>query len=311
MIHNQIKLHPEPALDTTLYWFMFPVAMLVATTAMLSGIGGAALFTPIFLMIFPLLGPEYVLLSPVAAIGVALLTETFGFSSGFVGYYRKGLIDFRSALPFIAVAVPVAIVGALMTPLLNPTFIKGAYGCLMLLLAWIMIKHHAPVEAEIESLDGNGRKPEIREITARNGVVYRYPVPKHGRGAIATSVGAWLTGLLSVGIGEVVMPQLTKRNRVPLAVAAATSVFVVIVTIAAASFTQIATLIREGGVNAVPWHLVMWTIPGVLIGGQVGPFLQGRIDQRRMEQAIGMLFAVIGVAMWVMILSPAGAASAH
>jgi len=107
------------------------------------------------------------------------------------------------------------------------------------------------------------------------------------------------------------MPQLTKRNRVPLAIAAATSVFVVIVTIAAASFTQIATLIREGGVNAVPWHLVMWTIPGVLIGGQVGPFLQGRIDQRRMEQAIGMLFAVIGVAMWVMILSPAGAASAH
>ena len=43
----------------------------VATTAMLSGIGGAALFTPIFLIIFPLLGPEYPLASPAAAIGVA------------------------------------------------------------------------------------------------------------------------------------------------------------------------------------------------------------------------------------------------
>jgi hypothetical protein len=45
-------------MDWTIYWFMFPVSIGVATTAMLSGIGGAALFTPIFLIIFPLLGPE-------------------------------------------------------------------------------------------------------------------------------------------------------------------------------------------------------------------------------------------------------------
>ena len=32
-------------MDFTLYWFMLPVSMGVATTAMLSGIGGAALFT--------------------------------------------------------------------------------------------------------------------------------------------------------------------------------------------------------------------------------------------------------------------------
>ena len=31
-------------MDFTLYWFMFPVSILVATCAMLSGIGGAALF---------------------------------------------------------------------------------------------------------------------------------------------------------------------------------------------------------------------------------------------------------------------------
>ena len=55
-------------MDFSLYWFMVPVSMMVATTAMLSGIGGAALFTPIFLIIFPLLGPEYELASPVAAI---------------------------------------------------------------------------------------------------------------------------------------------------------------------------------------------------------------------------------------------------
>ena len=96
-------------MDFTLYWFMFPVSMLVATTAMLSGIGGAALFMPIFLLIFPLLGPEYPLTSPVAAIAVALLTETFGFSSGFVGYYMKRLIDFGLSKAFLVISVPAAI----------------------------------------------------------------------------------------------------------------------------------------------------------------------------------------------------------
>ena len=293
-------------MDFTLYWFMFPVSILVATTAMLSGIGGAALFTPIFLIIFPLLGPEYVIATPVAAIGVALLTETFGFSSGFVGYFRKRLIDFRSALPFIAVSIPVAIAGAFMTHLLDPAVIKAAYGTLMLFLAVVMYRHHAPVEHEIELLDGNGRSREMREVRARDGSVYRFRKPRHGRGAIATGIGAFLTGLLSVGIGEVVMPQLAKRNGVPIPVAAATSVFIVIVTIAMASFTQIATLVRAGGVAAVPWHLVAYTVPAVIIGGQIGPWLQGKVSQRRMEQAIGILFAVIGVAMWVVVLRAGG-----
>ena len=91
-------------MDFTLYWFMFPVSILVATAAMLSGIGGAALFTPIFILVFPLLGPEYVLGSTIAAIGTALITQTFGFLSGFIGYYRRRLIDFRLAARIVVVS---------------------------------------------------------------------------------------------------------------------------------------------------------------------------------------------------------------
>jgi uncharacterized membrane protein YfcA len=103
--------------------------------------------------------------------------------------------------------------------------------------------------------------------------------------------------MLGVGIGEVIMPQLVKRNRVPVPVAAATLVFIVIVTVAPASFTQISGLIAAGGINAVPWNLVVYTVPGVIVGGQIGPRLQGRVPQHVMERAIVILFAVIGVAM--------------
>ena len=54
------------AMDRTIYRFMFPVSICIATTAMLSGIGGAALFTPVFIIVFPLIGPEYPLATPAA-----------------------------------------------------------------------------------------------------------------------------------------------------------------------------------------------------------------------------------------------------
>lgn len=296
-------------LDWTRYWFMFPISMAVATTAMLSGIGGAALFAPIFLIIFPLLGPEYVLAGTAAAIGTALMTEVFGFSSGFVGYYRKKLIHFRSAFPFLMVAVPVSIVGALMLATLKDQegVLKAAYALLMLSLAPIIFRHHPPQEmvTEDDTFEGTGREPV--SVTAADGQVYNFKKPRQGAGGAATTgIGAFLTGLLGVGIGEVIMPQLVKRNHVPVPVAAATSVFTVIVVIAAASFTQVAALVAGGGANAIPWNLVAYTIPGVIIGGQIGPRLQGKIPQRTMEKTIAALFAIIGLAMGFIALRELG-----
>ncbi|MDA0239088.1 MAG: sulfite exporter TauE/SafE family protein [Proteobacteria bacterium] len=297
--------------DWFIYWFMFPVSICIATTAMLSGIGGAAMFTPIFVIIFPILGPEYPFPSIAAAIGVALFTETFGFSSGFIAYYRKGLIDFKSALPFIAVGVPIGIVGALLLTTFKEfeNVLRGGYALLMLGLAYELLRHHEPAaemakagEEESPAQKALSEKRPMLQITGRDGTVYNYRAPRQGKGAVATGIGGFLTGLLGVGIGEVVMPQLVKRNHVPIPVAAATSVFVVIVVVAAASFTQISALVAEGGLQAVPWNAVIYTIPAVIIGGQIGPFLQGKVSQQALVKGIAYLFAVIGIAMgWIAI----------
>lgn len=298
-------------LDWVQYWFMFPVSIGIATTAMLSGIGGAALFIPIFVIIFPVLGPEYPL-TTAAAIGSALMTEVFGFSSGFVGYYRKKLIDFRSAVPFLMVSVPIAIIGAILLATLKEqeVFLKGAYALLMLVLCPIILRHTPPEKiAEPQSVGAAAVADDrpMRSITGRDGKTYQYRKPRLGAfGAATTSVGGFLTGLLGVGIGEVIISQLVKRNRVPVAVAAATSVFTVIVTIASASFTQVTALIAAGGVNAIPWNLVVYTVPAVIIGGQIGPRLQGTIPQRTMEKAIAILFGIIGVAMAFIVLRQLG-----
>ncbi len=199
--------------------------------------------------------------------------------------------------------MPVAVAGALVAHRVDGTVLKGAYGVLMGVLALVMLSRSGR-DAQTATSDGATPKgsPEnpLSSVTDRNGHTYSYPTPRQGIGAIATAVGAFFTGLVSTGIGEVIMPQLVKRNRVPVAVAAATSVLIAIATVAAASATQVSGMILKGGVAAVPWNLVFYTIPGVLIGGQLGPHLQGRVSQRTMVRAIGALFVVIGLAMaWI------------
>jgi uncharacterized membrane protein YfcA len=292
-------------MDPTLYWFMLPVAVVVATIAMLTGIAGSALFTPIFLVAFPLMGAAYVLPNAATAIGASLLTATFGFLSGFIGYARRGLIDYGVIPPFAAVGVPFAVAGAVVAHMLPSDFLRGAYAALMVVLAIIMLRHREPVAREIEAFVDPGDERRMRpfhRIIARNGAVYEYRAPRQGRGAYATALGGFLTGLLSTGIGEVVMPQLLRANRVPFPVAAATSVMIAILVVGSAAIAQVAMLMASGGTAAVPWHLVGYTIPGVLIGGQLGPFLQGRFPQKTMEQIMGFLFVAIAFAMmWIVV----------
>ena len=71
-------------MDWTVYWFMLPACIVIAATATFSGISGAALMTPMFLLVFPLLHVPLLhvpLLSTVAGIGAALFLETAGFGA--------------------------------------------------------------------------------------------------------------------------------------------------------------------------------------------------------------------------------------
>ena len=289
-------------LDFTLYWFMFPVSIIVATCAMLSGIGGAAFFTPIFVLVFPLLGPEYVLESTLAAVGAALFTQTFGFLSGFIGYYRRKLIDYTLAWRLLRIAIPAAVLGALAASMVHDSVLLAGYAILVGILAFVLWRNPIPGQTTVSKQE----VPEMRALTDSRGHTYSYGVPKLAlRNDVLTGIGAFLTGMVSVGIGEVTISQLARKG-VPIAVAAATSVLVVIVTVVFASTTLFAQLVQTGGWTSVPWNLLGYGIPGVLIGGQIGPRLQGRISQHTMRRSISLVFVVLAIAMFAVASQRAG-----
>lgn len=292
-------------IDWVVYWFMFPACILIATVAMLTGISGTAMLTPFLILVFPLIGVP--VLSPPQVIGMALFTEFFGFVSGVVGYRRKRLIDYRRGRRLVAVSVPIIIISSLISSsgAINVNLLKVTYGLMMILIAtYLALTAAANVRnRDLAKLPQEVNKiPRINEsiqetiIKTREGREYRYRVCDPHRGYLITGVGAAMEGLVSVGLGELLMPNLVKRCKVPVAVSAATSVFIIAVTVLSGSLTSIFTLLQKGGFNAVPWNLILYTIPGAVIGGQLGARFQGRISSQRTERFIAILFLLIGLA---------------
>lgn len=297
------------------YAFMFPVAIVVATCCQLAGIGGAALFSPIFLLLFPLLGPTYPLPSSAQAIASALLTEVFGFSSGFSGYLRRGLVDGNIAQQYIKSAAPAALAGALCLGVVaaDAKLLRGVYGCLMLGLSVFLAFTPPPAELVRRgdeecvidgSLDTNSDYAGTCSLTAADGREFQYRAPPEGSAVSigATAFGGFLTGLLGVGVGEVVLPQLVRTCCMALPLAAGTSVATVVATAAAAAVVQFSSLANNSGgdiMSVVPWRLVCWTIPGVLIGGQVAPALAGRLPDATIQRAASAVFLLVGFSFLV------------
>jgi uncharacterized membrane protein YfcA len=291
------------------YAFMFPTAIAVSTLAISAGIGGAALFAPILLIVFPLMGPEYPLQSASASVAVAILTETFGFSSGCLGYLRRNLIDPEVALQFALISIPIAVLSASFLRL-DPLALKTVYSALMLLLSvYFFVGGDTAQEVKVRAANDNDSsddnvgnenfEAESRRIRYdSDGKEYSYSIGGvvGPLGGVATGLGAVLTGVLGVGIGEVVLPQLLRQG-FPVEVAAATSTLTVTLTALSAAVVQLRALTSgDAGWDNVPWNLIQFMIPGVLVGGQVASSMQGKMSQRQLEKGVALLFGLIGVA---------------
>jgi uncharacterized membrane protein YfcA len=301
---------------TSKYAFMFPAMTVVAILCQSAGIGSAAILSPIFLLVFPLLGPEYPLPSAANAIASALLTECFGFISGLSGYWRRGLVDWNVVGIFLLLSLPACLLGALIEPSLatETTLLRGVYATLMLSLSFYLFTTDAPEDLPEDCPVPEPDDPTYCSLTGADGFVYTYLRPRQDWKTRGTTLfGAGLTGLLGVGIGEVVLPQLVRLACVPLPVAAGTSVAIVVMTALTAAVVQFAALASEltntsqdvSLVQAlgqvIPWNLVQYTVPGAVLGGQIAPWITYNqlVDKDSVETAVAVLFGVIGVAFTI------------
>jgi hypothetical protein len=270
---------------------MFPIAIAVASVANGAGIGGATFLSPLFVI-----GLQ---LSPQVAIGTALITEVFGFASGVSAHARARAIDWKVAGMLMAASIPAAVAGSFAAGYVDDAVLKGILGVGLLVIAAAFVRHkadHASQDASIARGEGVTQPSVARKIVTSDGTTYEYEMCRRAEGRAFAGVGGLLVGLISTGLGELNSYALIKRCRVPSRVTVATSVAVVAVTALAASITHLVEFASAGGdALSTVASIVVFTVPGVIIGGQIGPQIARRVPEQRLVRSLGWLFLLIGV----------------
>jgi len=275
------------------FWYMLPVAVLIATIAMASGVEGATFFSPLFILALGL--------PPEVAIGTGLIAEVFGFGSGLYAYATRRLIDYRLGGALLIVTVPMALVGTWISGVVEPDILKAILGVGLIAVAATFLR--APSHENVVLIDSDIRreeavKPSETCLRAAGGEEICYTVCNRTEGRLIAAVGGTFIGMISTGLGELNGYFLLQRCRVPSKVAVATSVFVVAVTALTASIGHAVQFAqgdhRELGTILT---LLLFTVPGVIAGGQIGSAVARYIPQRTMTVGMGILFILVAALM--------------
>ena len=274
------------------YWYLLPISILIATISMSSGIGGSVFFSPLFM-----LGLK---LDPRIAIGTALATELFGFGSGLTTYYKAKLIDFRLAKNLLLFSVPAALLGTIYSDMIPPLVLKSIFAAGLIFIGYQLFSSWRKEERERSeaAFTKDAEQTYESELTDSSGHTYRYTICNIAMGRVFAAIGGAFVGMISVGLAELQEYHLVARCRVPTPVAVASSIFVVVITVLVASAGHFYAFAKVGGdvLNQVV-NIVIFTGPGVIIGGQIGSRLQKLIPEDKMKVGISFTFIIIGIFM--------------
>jgi uncharacterized protein len=241
-------------------WLSLPAGILIATAVSTVGIGGGILWMPFLLIILRC--------RPDTAVVTSLLIQTAGMGSGTVAFWRTQQIDFRLTRWLLIFAVPGIGLGSMMTHAMTPDHLELILGLLTLTTAIVFVA----------ASDRYGRSSRQRaEIKA--GKRYGWIV----------SIMAVASGMLSISIGEWLVPLLRSRLSLTMNAAVATSV----ATIFGACVLGAGAHLVQGG--RADWPTLLWAVPGVLMGGQIGPRIAGRINDRVLKEIFIFLLTLIGI----------------
>ena len=254
---------------------MFPVGVCIATIAMMAGIGGAVLFAPFFMLVLKL--------DPLIALGAGLVIEFFGFSSGVIGYWRKKEINFAIVKQIVIFTVPATIVGVILGRVI-PTF------TLQIMLALLLF--YLAYQFLFQGKECLPKDPRCTGISTNHG---EWAVTRMTKGT--SFLGGLLVGMISAGLGEINELNFIKRMKLPVASASATSVFLVAMSATVGSFFHAYFLVRQGEMSIFTdvISLLIFTVPGVIVGAQTGVLLANIIKLTFMGKFVGILFLILGV----------------
>ena len=256
----------------------------------LIGAGGGFIIGPLLLIFFDV--------EPVTVAGTVLALVAINSISGTFAFRRMGTVDVRSGLLFAAAAIPGSVIAPFVIASVAPGLFQLLFGILLLLLALhIATSSSDKVEArEPDDLAGDRRflgfMVKSREISSSEGRTYRYRFNETFATAFNVLLG-FVSSFFGTGGGFIRTPILVYAFGFPVQVAVATSIFTLSFYTTAGAITHAAL----GHVEFFPTFV--FTGVGLIVGGQIGARLTGRVKDRWILRLLLIVVLALGIKLLV------------
>jgi uncharacterized protein len=278
------------------YWYLLPVGFGIAVLAMSSGISAGNFWVPVYLL--------WARFEPPLAFWMTLATMLCGYGSGVARNLRQGTIDRGVIIQYLPLSVPAALVGGYLAPALNVSwlillfgiFVLG-YGVRMLVQATLSTGQNGSV--------GLSHGPKLRASSLCVGGYRRGEGAKAGLGTemmgrVIGLLGGLLLGLITVGLGELLLPRLlAERKSLSPAEIVGSTVLVIFVTSLAAALVRLngPFLGALSEQRAALLGAMLFAGPGVVLGGQLGPMMARHLDARALRWYVAIILLLVGLLM--------------
>jgi uncharacterized protein len=249
----------------------YALAIVIGISLGLIGGGGSILTVPVLVYLSDI--------DATTATAYSLFIVGLTSAIGSVGYFRKGLINVKTAVIFgIPSIIAVYLTRAFIIPAIPDqivelgNFMLTKNMMLMLLFAILMI-------AASYSMIKKDKNPPSEEAGEQ---VFNYPLI-----FLEGSVVGVLTGLVGAGGGFLIIPALVVLSKLPMKQAIGTSLAI----IAAKSLLGF-TGESFAGIN---WTFLLIFSAFAIVGIFIGMFLSQKIDGKKLKPAFGWFVLVMGI----------------
>lgn len=247
-------------------------SILIGVSLGLIGSGGSILTVPVLVYLFAV--------DAVAATAYSLFIVGFTSAVGSVGYFRKGLVNVRTALVFGAPSIiAVFLTRAYLVPAIPKEVVTlGSFvvtkSILMMLLFAILM-----VAASFSMIKKDTKKKVENEGKQK----FNYPMI-----LLEGAVVGVVTGLVGAGGGFLIIPALVLLSKLPMKEAVGTS----LVIIAAKSLIG---FFGESSETLIEWTLLASVSAFAVVGIFIGMYLSRKIDGAKLKPFFGWFVLVMGI----------------
>lgn len=226
------------------------------------------------------------------ATPVALMAVTAGAYIGGLDGLRKKLVRYRAALLMALMGAPMAVAGVNVARLVSQKWLMFCFAIVLIWVATRLLKQNKQNRQNHSVTEDEAERPVLARL---NPVTGRFDWSMNTATVIASIGGTagFMTGLLGVGGGFVIVPLLRHYSNVSMHTAVATSLLV----IALVGTVGVSTALVHG--VSIPLEFTAQFIGATIVGMLIGRRLVARLSASAVQKIFAMLLLLVAAGMLI------------